>query len=210
MAAAFVGSVVFANLYNNTAQVNPFSAIADDLFSAIVEHATGALPDAAQRTTWIGSGATIVHAFEAFALSDQFGVASQPDNGHPIPGAYDPFPQFFQIYELATGTIPTDSQTISNWWHYELAGGTVRSISAAFVGSDMFAQQFAGGVKVDPNSVAKSALVSQIIQSATHQQPSDSQVAHWVESGISVVGVFEAFALGDQFKSYVESQHILG
>ena len=51
---------------------------------------------------------------------------SVQDVGHAIPGGYDPFPQFCQIYELTTGHIVTDAQTISGWWQYELSGGSIR------------------------------------------------------------------------------------
>src|SRR3974390_1021331 len=112
MASAFARNSVFANLYNNGSPVDPNSPISADILAAIVEHSTGVLPSPTQNEQWLGSRSTVLQTLEAFALSDQFGVAAQPDSGHPIPGGYDPFPQFFQIYEVATGNIVTDAQTI--------------------------------------------------------------------------------------------------
>ena len=208
MAAAFVQSTVFGNLYNKGTEVDPNSAVTDQILNGIIQHATGALPSLAQEAGWLNSGASVLQVFEAFALGDQFGVAAQPDQGHPLPGGYDPFPEYFQIAQLGTGE-PFSGTTLyeqfPGWLQYDLLGGSLHSIEEAFVGSSIFADRYNSGITVNPDSPITQSLAEQIITNALGTTPTTDQVNAWAHTGMSVVGVFDAFALGDQFAAYTAS-----
>jgi hypothetical protein len=103
-----------------------------------------------------------------------------------------------QIIELATGSAPTSAG--SNWTAYVNGGGSLESVASAFVASTMFANDYNGGTLVNPNSSPAAATTQEIIGHALGSATS-SQVNAWVNSGMPVAKVFEAFALGDQFSN---------
>jgi hypothetical protein len=111
-----------------------------------------------------------------------------------------------QIIELATGVAPTATQ-LSEWGSYELAGGSLASISSAFVASTMFANNYNHGIPVNPDAPITSAITNQIIENALGTVPTSSHLAEWVNTGLSTSQVFQAFALGDQFSVLEATQN---
>ncbi len=106
----------------------------------------------------------------------------------------------FEIIVLATQQVPTGHQVVG-WDTYERGGGSIDSIAAAFVASTMFANTYNGGIPVDPNSTITSTIAGEIIHNATYRTPTADQLSGWVDTSLSVVDVFKAFALGDQFST---------
>jgi hypothetical protein len=204
IASAFVASTMFANKYDNGVPVDPNAQITQPIAQEIIANALGTTPTQAQVDAWVSTGLPTVDVFKAFALGDQFSADPEPHGS--LPGGTDPFPEFFQIYGLATVDLSQASQSFPGWWQYEIGNGTLESTAAAFVASTMFANQYNGGTPVDPNAPITSGLAAEIIQNALGTTPSDPQVSAWVDTGLSVVGVFEAFASGDQYSAYVASQ----
>ena len=110
-----------------------------------------------------------------------------------------------QIIELATGRLPTATQ-LDGWGAYEKMGGSLQSISDAFVASTMFANKYNGGVAVDPSAPITFNIAQEIIENALGVAPTAGHVDAWVNSGLPVGEVFQAFALGDQLTATVKSQ----
>jgi hypothetical protein len=110
-----------------------------------------------------------------------------------------------QIIELATGRLPSAAQ-LDGWGAYENTGGSLQSISDAFVASTMFADKYNNGTPVDPNAPVTFNIAQEIIENALGVVPTTAHVDAWVDSGLAVGQVFQAFALGDQFAGLVESQ----
>jgi hypothetical protein len=113
--------------------------------------------------------------------------------------------QIAQIIELATGRPPNAAQ-LNGWGAYESTGGSLQSISNAFVASTMFANKYNGGVTVDPNAPITFHIAQEIIENALGVVPTAAHVDAWVDSGLPAGQVFQAFATGDQFTATVESQ----
>jgi hypothetical protein len=116
------------------------------------------------------------------------------------------FMQAYEIIALASQQVPNGQQLVG-WDTYERNGGSIDSIAAAFVASDMFANKFNGGTSVDPNSTITSTIASEIIQNASGHTPAPDQLSAWVDTSSSVLEVFKAFALGDQFSADPEPYH---
>jgi hypothetical protein len=204
IAAAFVASTMFADKYNNGTAVDPNAPITSGIANGIISNALGTAPTANQVDAWVNTALPVVDVFKAFALGDQFSADPEPHSN--IAGAgIDPFPEFFQIYGLATGNLSAAAQSFDGWWQYEIGTGSLASIEAAFVGSTMFANQYNSGTLVNPNATITSAIAEQIIADALGATPTPEQVSAWVETGLPVVDVFQAFALGDQYSAYVAS-----
>jgi hypothetical protein len=110
-----------------------------------------------------------------------------------------------QIIELATGRLPSAAQ-LDGWGTYENAGGSLQSISDAFVASTMFADKYNNGTPVDPNAPITFNIAQEIIENALGIVPTTAHVDAWADSGLPIGQVFQAFALGDQFTALVESQ----
>lgn len=204
IASAFVGSTIFANSYNSGLPVNPDAPITSAIAKEIITNALGTAPTANQVTAWVNTTLPIVDVFKAFALGDQFSADPEPHSKIAGGGA-DPFPEFFQIYGLATGNLNSASQSFDSWWRYETGNGSLTSIEAAFIGSTMFANEYNGGAPVDPNETITAPLAEQIIANALDTRPTAEQVSVWVDTELPIVDVFQAFALGDQYSAYVAS-----
>ena len=203
IAAAFVASTMFANTYNGGIPVDPNSTVTSTIASEIIQNALGHAPTSGQLNGWVDTSLPVIDVFKAFALGDQF--SADPEPHRSLPGALDPFPEFFGIYGLATGNISAAAQSFEGWWHYEIVNGSINDISSAFIESSAFANLYNGGNVVDPNAPASSSIVEQIIANATSESPSSSQIDAWANDGFSTLNVFEAFAFGDQYSAYVNS-----
>jgi hypothetical protein len=114
-----------------------------------------------------------------------------------------------QVIELATGHLPAAAQ-LNGWAAYENQGGSVESMSEAFVASTMFGNRYNSGVLVNPDAPITFDLAQQIIENALGIAPTSAHVQTWVDTGFSVAQVFQDFALGDQFTSTVGSQVLIG
>ena len=210
IAGAFVASTMFANKYNDGMPVEPNAQITYSIAQEIIGNALGTTPTQGQVDSWLNTGLPTVDVFKAFALGDQFSADPEPRSSIPGGGPDDPLPEFFQIYGLATSDLSQASQSFLGWWQYEIGNGSLGSIASAFVASTMFADQYNGGTPVDPNAPITSGLAEEIIHNALGTTPSGTQVNAWVDTGLSVVGVFDAFAFGDQYSAYVASQISFG
>jgi hypothetical protein len=80
MATAFVASTAFGVNYNDGTAVNPNSPITATIMQAIIEHADGTAPTAAQVNAWVNTGLTVDQVFVDFALGDQYAAASKISN----------------------------------------------------------------------------------------------------------------------------------
>lgn len=204
IAAAFVASTMFADKYNNGTPVDPNAPITSGIASGIISNALGTAPTVNQVNAWVNTALPVVDVFKAFAFGDLFTADPEP-HSHIAGGGIDPFPEFFQIYGLAMGNLSAAGQSFDGWWQYEIGTGSLASMEAAFVGSTMFANEYNSGIPVDPNAPITSAIAEQIIANALDATPTTEQVDTWVDTGLPVVDVFQAFALGDQYSAYVAS-----
>lgn len=121
--------------------------------------------------------------------------------------------QVLQIIQEATGHVATYAQ-LSGWTAYVQGGGSLASMSDAFVASDMFANLYNGGVNVDPHSAPITAGVLTGIIEASHAgansdgTPSQAQIDGWIGTGLAVDVVFSSFAIGDQYTTFVQPHAI--
>jgi hypothetical protein len=208
IASAFVASSMFANKYNGGILVDPNSAITSSIATEIIQNALGHPPTTNQVSAWVDSSLSVAQVLKAFALGDQF--SADPVPHVQVAGGVDPFPAFFEIYGLATGSFTGAAQALPDWWHYELSDGSINDIASAFIGSTAFANLYNGGQAVDPSSPVTSTIASEIIANATGGTPSAAEVDALVTSGLSSLGVFEALAFSDQYSAYVASQLFFG
>ena len=117
--------------------------------------------------------------------------------GGPGVGIVNTAVEISQIIELATGGPPTGAQ-LAGWEAYQQSGGSLAQIASAFIASTAFANAYNGGTPVNPNSPITTPITSALIDHAQGSHTS-TQVNAWVGTGLPVVQVFQAFALGDQF-----------
>ena len=110
-----------------------------------------------------------------------------------------------QIIFLATGFQATNDQ-IAAWTAAVDNGASIADVANAFVASTAFADNYNGGVVVDPNSAPTVTLTQEIIQHALVSS-SAAQVNSWVNSGETIGQVFEAFALNDNWASYTTTYY---
>jgi hypothetical protein len=208
IAAAFVASTTFANKYNGGIAVDPNSTITSTIAGEIILNATNQTPAANQLNGWVDTSLSVAEVFKAFALGAPFSANPEP---HSLgEGGPDPFPAFYGIYGLATGDISAASQSFEGWWHNEINNGSINDIASAFIASSAFANLYNGGNAVDPNSIATSPIVEQMIANVTGETASGSQIDAWANDGFSTLDVFEAFAFGDQYTAYVNSHIFFG
>jgi hypothetical protein len=110
-----------------------------------------------------------------------------------------------QIIFLATGFQATNDQ-IAAWTTAVDNGASIADVANAFVASTAFADQYNGGVAVDPNSAPTVTLTQEIIDHALFSS-SAAQVSNWVNSGETIGQVFEAFALNNNWATYTATYY---
>ena len=72
IAAAFIESSAFANLYNGGTSVDPYSPTTSSIAEQIIANATGDSPSNSQIDTWANDVFSTLNVFEAFAFGDQY------------------------------------------------------------------------------------------------------------------------------------------
>jgi hypothetical protein len=108
-----------------------------------------------------------------------------------------------QIILLATGNLPTPAQ-LAGWVPAVESSTSLDNMALAFVASTQFGNTYNGGTPVDPNAPITASIVSAIIQAATGIAATQTQIATWVNTGLTIDQVFVDFALGDQYSVHIE------
>ena len=98
--------------------------------------------------------------------------------------------QISQIVQLSTGQLLNSNQ-LAGWEAYVQSGGSLQSVTAAFVASTAFANQYNNGTAVNPNSAVTPAI-TQAITDHTLGSHTSAQVDAWVNTGLSVAQVLPA------------------
>jgi hypothetical protein len=100
-----------------------------------------------------------------------------------------------QMFDLAFGYFPTAS-TLSSMASSDL---TVTQLSEAVVASQSFANIYNGGTLLDPDAPVTAAIVEALYTQALGHAPTQSTLAQWLDSGLSIEQAFEAMVTSQSY-----------
>jgi hypothetical protein len=103
-----------------------------------------------------------------------------------------------QMFDLAFGRFPNAS-TLSSMVSSDL---TVAQLSEAVVASQTFANTYNGGTLLNPDAAVTAGIVEALYTQALGHAPTQSTLAQWLNSGLSIDQAFEAMVTS---QSYLET-----
>ena len=210
MAIAFVGSTAFGNIYNNGTAVDPNSPITASIVEAIIQHATGVAATSGQVNAWVASAQTVDQVFVDFALGEQFTAASQSTVQQYLTTEADSAAGIPSSNTLNTTSSSLTASQITEIYQVILQRApTSAEVNAAISENSVIGNAGVVAVVVDsPEAQQNIYPIVQIIDLATGNLPTTSQLAAWVlvtESGISLDQMATAFvastAFGDTYNN---------
>ena len=103
-----------------------------------------------------------------------------------------------QMFDLAFGRFP-NAATLSSMVSSDL---TVAQLSEAVVASQTFANTYNGGTLLNPDAPVTAGIVEALYTQALGHAPTQSTLAQWLNSGLSIEQAFEAMVTS---QSYLET-----
>jgi hypothetical protein len=100
-----------------------------------------------------------------------------------------------QMFDLAFGHFPSAS-TLASMVSTDL---NVSQLSAAVVASQTFANTYNDGVLLDPNAPVTAGIVEALYTQALGHAPTQSTLAQWLDSGLSIEQAFEAMVTSQSY-----------
>jgi hypothetical protein len=100
-----------------------------------------------------------------------------------------------QMLELAFGHFPS-AATLASMASSEL---NVTQLSEAVVASQTFANTFNGGTLLNPNAPVTAAIVEALCTQAVGHAPTQSTLAQWLNSGLSIEQSFDAMVTSQSY-----------
>lgn len=100
-----------------------------------------------------------------------------------------------QMFDLAFGHFPSAS-TLASMVSTDL---NVSQLSAAVVASQTFATTYNGAALLDPNAPVTVGIVEALYTQALGHSPTQSTLAQWLNSGLSITQAFEAMVTSQSY-----------